>query len=154
VSDAEVREAEAILNPAAYGWFRLLPRDLQWHGLQVMHDLKRAGVDRSEVLAAALLHDAGKAEGSNGPLVRAFSMLARHLAPAWSTRRSHLDYRRVQGIDRAVALAYQHPHIAAEKAIACSCDPLTIDLIRYHQDTERGKTDPLLYLFQQVDDQN
>jgi hypothetical protein len=154
VSDADAREAEAVLNPSAYTWFRSLPYDLQWHGLRVMHDLQHVGVDRPEVWAAALLHDAGKAEGSSGPLVRAFIVLAVHLAPDWSARRKEIDYRSARGIDRVLAIAYQHPQIAAEKAIACGCDPITIDLIRYHQDTARGKTDPLLQLFQQVDDQN
>ena len=154
VSDAERREADAVLNSSARAWFHSLPRDLQWHGVQVMHDLQRAGVDRSDVLAAALLHDAGKAAGPNGPLVRAFIVLARHIMPAWSARRKAIDYRSARGLDRVLAIAYQHPAIAAEKAAACGCDPVTIDLIRYHQDTARGKTDPLLQLFQRVDDQN
>ena len=154
VSDADRREAEAVLNPPARAWFRSLPRDVQWHGLRVMHDLQHAGVDRPEVLAAALLHDAGKATGSSGPLVRAFIVLAVHLAPDWSARRKEIDYREAQGIDRVLAIAYQHPQIAAEKAIACGCDPITIELIRYHQDYRRGKTDPLLQLFQQVDNEN
>lgn len=154
VSDAEQREADAVLNPPARAWFHSLPRDLQWHGLQVMHDLKRAGVDRSEVLAAALLHDAGKAAGPNGPLVRAFVVLARHLAPEWAARRQAIDYRAARRIDRVLAIAYQHPAIAAEQAAACGCDPITIDLIRYHHDTDRAKDDAILQLFQQVDDQN
>jgi hypothetical protein len=154
VSDAERHEADAVLKPAARAWFHSLPRDLQWHGLQVMHDLKRAGVDRSDVLAAALLHDAGKAEGPSGPLVRTFSVLAAHLAPDWAARRKEIDYRRAQGIDRVLAIAYQHPAIAADKAAVCGCDPVTIDLIRHHQDTARGKDDPLLQIFQQVDNEN
>jgi hypothetical protein len=154
VSDAEVRAAEAVLNPSAYAWFRSLPRDLQWHGLQVMHDLQHAGIDRPDMLAAALLHDAGKAEGASGPLVRAFIVLAVQLAPDWSARRKEINYREAQGIDRVLAIAYQHPQIAAEKAIACGCDPITIDLIRYHQDYRRGKDDALLQLFQQVDNEN
>ena len=143
-----------MLNPPARAWFHALPRDLQWHGLQVMHDLKRAGVDRSDVLAAALLHDAGKAEGPSGPLVRALTTLARHFAPEWSARRQAIDYREARGIDRVLAIAYQHPQIAAAKAAACGCDPVTIDLIRFHQDYQRGPTDPVLRLFQQVDDRN
>ena len=154
VSDEDRREADTVLNPPARVWFHSLPRDLQWHGVQVMRDLKRAGVDRSAVLAAALLHDAGKAEGPNGPLVRTLIVLARHLAPAWSARRTAIDYRSAQGIDRALAVAYQHPAIAAERAAACGCDPVTIDLIRHHQDADRGKDDALLQLFQQVDDRN
>jgi hypothetical protein len=154
VSDADRREADAVLNPAARAWFHSLPRDLQWHGVQVLHDLKRAGVDRAAVLAAALLHDAGKAAGPNGPLVRTFIVVAFHLAPAWAARRKEIDYRSARGIDRVLAIAYQHPAIAADQAAACGCDPVTIDLIRYHQDYARGQTDPLLQLFQQVDDQN
>jgi hypothetical protein len=154
VSDDDRHEADAVLNPAARAWFHSLPRDMQWHGLQVMHDLRRAGVDRSNVLAAALLHDAGKAEGPNGPLVRTFIVLAFRLAPDWSARRKEIDYCSARGIDRVLAIAYQHPEIAARRAERCGCDPLTIDLIRHHQDIARGKTDPLLQVFQQVDDQN
>lgn len=154
VSDEDRREADVVLNPAARAWFHSLPRDAQWHGLQVMRDLKRAGVDRSDVLAAALLHDAGKAEGPNGPLVRTFIVLALRLAPDWSARRTAIDYRSARGIDRVLAIAYQHPEIAAAKAAACGCDPVTIELIRHHQATDRGKDDPLLQLIQSVDDQN
>ncbi len=154
VSAEDRRDADAVLNPPAREWFHALPRDLQWHGVQVMHDLKRAGVDRPGVLAAALLHDAGKAAGPNGPLVRTFVVLARHMAPAWSARRRDIDYRAARGIDRVLAIAYQHPQIAAEKAAACGCDPVTIDLIRNHQDYGRGQDDALLRLFQQVDERN
>ncbi len=154
VSDEDQREADAVLNPAAREWFHSLPRDLQWHGVQVMRDLKRAGVDQSAVLAAALLHDAGKAEGPNGPLVRTLIVLARRLAPGWFARRKTIDYGLAQGIDRILAVACQHPTIAAERAAACGCDPVTIDLIRRHQDPVHGADDALLQLFQQVDDQN
>jgi hypothetical protein len=154
VSAEDRREADAVLNPPAREWFHSLPRDLQWHGVQVMHDLKRAGVDRANVLAAALLHDAGKAAGPNGPLVRMFVVLARHVAPAWSARRKDIDYRAAHGIDRVLAIAYQHPQIAAKKATACGCDPVTIDLIQHHQDYQRSQEDALLRLFQQVDERN
>jgi hypothetical protein len=154
VSVEELREADTVLNPAARAWFHSLPRDLQWHGVQVMHDLKRAGIDRSDVLAAALLHDAGKAAGPSGSLVRTFSVLARHLAPDWAARRKAIDYRSARGIDRVLAIAYQHPAIAADQAAACGCDSVTIDLIRLHQDYELATDNPLLQLFQQVDDQN
>jgi hypothetical protein len=154
VSAEERREADAVLNPAARVWFHSLPRDLQWHGLQVMHDLKRAGVDRADVLTAALLHDAGKTEGPNGPLVRTFNVLAFRLAPDWAARRKKIDYRRARGIDRVLAIACQHPAIAAERAAACGCDPITIDLIRHHQDIDRGRSDPLLHMLQQMDNEN
>ncbi len=154
VSDEDRREADRLLTAPARAWFHSLPRDLQWHGLQVMRDLQRAGVDRSDVLAAALLHDAGKAAGPNGPLVRTFIVLALRLAPTWSARRKAIDYQAARGIDRVLAIAYQHPQIAADKATGCGCSPVTIDLIRYHQDDARGQDDPLLLSFQRADDRN
>lgn len=154
VTEDDRHEAAAVLNPAAREWFQALPRDLQWHGLRVMRDLQRVGVDRADVLAAALLHDAGKAVGPSGPIVRALTVLARHLAPEWSSRRQQLDYRSARGLDRVLAIAYQHPQIAAERAAQCGCERVTLDLIRHHQDPDRAKDDPLLQLFQQVDDQN
>ncbi len=153
VTEADRREADAVLPPPARLWFRSLPRDLQWHGLQVMRDLKRAGIDHTAVLAAALLHDAGKAEASSGPIQRAAAVLARHLAPDWVARRSGIDWRSAYGLDRIMAVAQQHPQIAADIAQGCGCDPITIDLIRRHQD-RMGPADPMLMALQQVDDRN
>ena len=154
VTEADRREADLVLPLQARGWFRSLPRDLQWHGLRVMRDLRRSGVDRSEVLAAGLLHDAGKAAASIGPIQRAIIVLMQRLAPKWSARYSDADWRSVRGLARWLAVAYQHPQIAAEQARQCGCDPLTIDLIRRHQDHQDANADPLLIVLQHVDDRN
>lgn len=153
VTATDRRAADDVLPPAARAWFRSLPRDLQWHGLNVMRDLRQSGYDRAELLAAALLHDAGKAEASSGPALRAFIVLARHLAPEWVARRSRLEWRSARGLDRVLAVAAQHPQIAAERAAQCGCDPLTIDLIRRHQD-QAGSEEDLLRALRQVDDRN
>jgi hypothetical protein len=153
VSEADRRAADAVLPPAARAWFRSLPHDAQWHGLNVMRDLQRAGYDQPTVLAAALLHDAGKIEAANGPVPRAVMVLARKFAPAWLARRARLDWRSARGLDRVAAVAVQHPQIAAERAAQCGCDPITIDLIRRHQD-KAETTDDLLRVLQQVDDRN
>jgi hypothetical protein len=52
-----------------------------------------------------------------------------------------------------VAVAQQHPQIAADIAQHYGCDPITIDLIRRHQD-RTGADDPMLRALQQVDDRN
>lgn len=153
VSEADRRAADGVLPPPARAWFRSLPRDLQWHGLNVMSGLRQSGHHRAELLAAALLHDAGKAEASSGPAQRAFSVLARHLAPEWAARRARLDWRSARGLDRVMAVAAQHPQIAAGRAAQCGCDPVTIDLIRRHQDRVDAPDD-LLRALQQVDDRN
>jgi hypothetical protein len=149
VTEADRHEADGVLPPAARTWFRSLPRDLQWHGLNVMNNLRQAGHDRAELLAAALLHDAGKAAASSGPVQRALIVLA----PEWVARRARLDWRSARGLDRVMAVAAQHPQIAAERAAQCGCDPITIDLIRRHQD-QAGADDNLLRALQQVDDRN
>lgn len=153
VSEEDRLAADAVLPPPARAWFRSLPTDLQWHGLHVMRDLQANGVDRVEVLAAALLHDAGKAEASSGPFQRGLIVLARRLAPDWLTRRSRLDWQTARGLDRLAAVAAQHPQIAADRAAQCGCAPLTVELIRRHQDQSVGD-DPVLALFQQVDDRH
>jgi hypothetical protein len=154
VTASDLREADRSLPPEAQAWFRSLPHDLQWHGLQVMRDLQRSGIDQSEVLVAALLHDAGKAVGPSGPIGRAIVVLAKKFAPKWFARYSTIDWRSAHGLDRLMAVAQQHPQIAAERAQACGCDPITIDLIRRHQDRSNPNNDPLLIAFQEVDDRN
>ena len=143
-----------MLPPPARAWFRSLPRDLQWHGLRVMRDLKESGIDRPEVLAAALLHDAGKAAGPSGPLCRALIVLARRLAPDRFERWSSIDWQSARGLYRLMAVAHQHPRIAAEMAEKLGCDPITIDLIRRHQDRSGLAGDSMLIELQQVDDRN
>jgi hypothetical protein len=154
VTEADLREADRSLPPKAQRWFRSLPRDLQWHGLQVMRDLKQSGFDRSDMLAAALLHDAGKAVGPSGPIGRAFIVLARKFSPQWFARYQSIDWQSTRGLDRLWAVAWQHPQIAAKRAEECGCDPITIDLIRRHQDRSNVNNDPLLVAFQKVDDRN
>jgi hypothetical protein len=154
VSEADRREAEAVLPLPARAWFRSLPRDLQWHGLRVTRELKQTGMDRPEVLAAALLHDAGKAAGPSGPIWRTLVVLVRHFMPDWFKRWAQVDWRSTRGLARVMAVAQQHPEIAAEQAEACGCDPLTIDLIRRHQDRASADENPLLAALQRVDDRS
>jgi hypothetical protein len=154
VTAADLREADRSLPPDAQRWFRSLPRDLQWHGLKVMRDLKRSGFDRSDVLAAALLHDAGKAVGPGGPIGRALIVLTKKFAPRQFALYRSIDWRSTRGLDRLFAVAWQHPQIAADHAQECGCDLITIDLIRRHQDRSSNNADPLLVAFQKVDDRN
>lgn len=154
ISAADLHEADQSLPPAARIWFRSLPRDLQWHGLKVMRALKHRGFDRADVLAAALLHDAGKAVGPSGPIGRALVVLAKKFAPQQFASYRSIDWQTARGLDRLMAIAWQHPQIAAERAQECGCESITIDLIRRHQDRSISNTDSLLISFQAVDDRN
>jgi hypothetical protein len=154
VTEADRREADQVLPPQARVWFRSLPRDLQWHGLCVMRDLRRAGFSQSPLLAAAVLHDAGKAAGPSGPFQRTLVVLARRFAPAWFARYSKVDWQSARGLARLMTVAQRHPQIAAELAGQAGCDPITIDLIRRHQDRAGAAADPLLAALQQADDRH
>ena len=153
ITALDLQEADRFLPLDARAWFRALPRDLQWHGLRVMRDLQRSGIDRSDVLAAALLHDAGKAVGPSGPIERAMVVLAQKIAPKKFARYRSIDWRSARGLDRLFAVAWQHPHIAAKRAQLCGCDAITIEIIERHQDRS-SNSDPLLIAFQKSDDRN
>ena len=80
------------------------------------------------VLAAALLHDAGKVESGLGPFGRAVAtvsagVVGRERAQGWSTGR---------GFARRVGLYLRHPEIGGALLESAGSDPLTIAWTRQH----------------------
>ena len=152
VSGADLAEAEAHLPPGARPLFRRMPRDGQAHALRVLRDLKRAGETHPLLLAAALLHDAGKSAARVTPLTRSIFVIINRLAPAQLARFEATGWCRL-----LVALR-DHPRIAAQWAHTAGCDALTVRLIARHQDHIDGaamsEEDRLLRALQAVDDQN
>jgi hypothetical protein len=57
---SEKREAKAVLGATLYPLFKAMQPADQRHCLDVYHLLRRSGEDDVVILAAALLHDAGK----------------------------------------------------------------------------------------------
>ena len=155
VSDADLAEADAHLPPAARALFRRMPRDGQSHALRVLRDLKRAGETHPSLLAAALLHDAGKSAARLGAMTRSIIVVMRRVAPAQLDR---LSAGPAAGWRRPFVAQRDHPRIGAEWARQAGCDELTASLIARHQDcVERGslsEEDRLLRALQAVDDRN
>lgn len=149
VSEADLAEADAHLPPAARLLFRRLPRDGQAHALRVLRDLKRAGETHPSLLAAALLHDAGKSAARVGPLTRSIFVAIKRLAPA------QLDRLPATGWRRPLIALRDHPRVGAEWASQASCDALTVSLIARHQERLNGavlsEEDRLLKALQDVD---
>lgn len=96
------------------------------HGLEVARRLLAAGFDDPELLAAALLHDAGK-----GHRLRVWHRTAGVLLGALTPRL----LQRIASPDPASAgypfhLYLEHAAISADAALAAGCSPRTAALIR------------------------
>jgi hypothetical protein len=118
----------------------------------VLRDLKRAGETHPSLLAAALLHDAGKSTARVTPLARSVFVVIKRLAPGRLNRLASTGWRKP-----LVALR-DHPRVGAEWAREAGCDALTVALIERHQErVARGspsEEDRLLSALQAVDDRN
>ncbi len=152
VSRADLAEVDSHLPPEARPLFRRMPRDGQAHALRVLRDLKRAGHDHPSLLAAALLHDAGKSAARITPLTRAIFVTVERLAPSWLNRLPATGWR------APLAALRDHARVGAEWARATGCDDLTVSLIARHQERLDGakgnEEDRLLRALQATDDRN
>jgi hypothetical protein len=90
------------------------------------------------VLAAALLHDAGKVDAGLGTYGRVVATLAaavagRHMAERWSQS---------AGFTRRVGLYLRHPELGADRLALAGSDPLTVAWAREHHLPESAWTVP------------
>jgi hypothetical protein len=136
-----------------------MPRADQRHSLRVMAAVQEAGHDDSALLQAALLHDCAKGEGHIQIWHRVAHVLLKAFWPALPARwaggsaPARTDWR------FPVWAHLHHPERGAELAAAAGCDPLTVTLIRRHQDPPSLRTadptaDRLLAALQAADDDN
>lgn len=153
VSDEEVRRATRALTPEAQSLFRRQTIQDQRHALAVYHTLRQAGHEDPHLLAAALLHDAGKATARLSAVHRSIIVLLGCLAPPLLTRLGQGE----SGWNRPFVIHAQHPVIGARWAEEAGCPPLTVALIRRHEEESAdGSTeeDRLLAALQAADDAN
>ena len=154
LSPERVRQAAQILPPAARGLFvRQAPQD-QRHALEVYEALLERGHADEDLLAAALLHDVGKAACLLRPWQRGLLVLAERFAP-WVLDRDTVPAHENES---RPSLTYRnHAHIGARWAQEAGCSPLTVDLIRCHeQEVTTGETerDRLMLALQAADNVN
>ena len=130
--------------------YRLIPAD-QWHSYRVLCDLRDAGYNDPDLLAAALLHDVGKTRCPLSPWDRTVivlgSALFRQRASAWGEGP-------LQSWRRPFVVRARHAEWGAEMAAAAGSRLETVDLIRRHQDKGLRGTDTLLRALQWADDRN
>ena len=129
--------AETVLTAAQLMIFRGMSRSEQAHGTRVLQMLKNIGEQNTDLLRAALLHDIGKSRYPLRLWERVMIVLANRFVPQraqhWGERPAG-EVKKPQGWRRAFIVADEHPLWGAEIAAGASSSPMTVNLIRRHQD--------------------
>jgi hypothetical protein len=145
---------DRILPPAGRTLFQAMPRYDRGHALAVLDTLQRAGHSEPDLLAAALLHDAGKTVHPKGRL-RLWHRVASVLVRAW--RPALLDQMGQEqpgSWRRPFFVQAHHAELSAELARQVGCSPRTVALIRHHEDAPAASDDPLLVALRAADSRN
>ena len=145
----------AVLTPEETALFNQFSLSDQQHSYQVWRTLQAIGQTHPDLLAAALLHDVGKTRAPLSIWQRSLIVLAQTFVPGKTAVWGQGD---VESWQRPFVVKLQHPAWGAEMAQTAGSRPLTIELIRRHQDalpeTPVTEADHLLRLLQWADDQN
>ena len=131
LSPAEQEEVSTLLTAPQRALFDRLGRCDRRHSLAVMRTLAAAGETNRDLLVAALLHDVGKSCHRLRLWERPLVVLIRAYRPGVLR---HWGRGEPRGWKRPFVIYAQHPLWGAEMATQVGCSPLTIWLIRHHQD--------------------
>jgi hypothetical protein len=146
-------ETEALLphlTPLQIDLFRRMQVSAQVHACKVLGFLQAGGQNDPNLLAAALLHDVGKAAYPPTLLDRMIVVLGSHFFRNATARWSE---GAPAGMRRPFVVAAHHSAWGAELAIRAGASPRTVELIRRHHDP-LPSDDPLLIALQAADDAN
>ncbi len=164
VPEEEIEQAIRILTPEARAFFRCQTVQDQHHALAVCHTLRQAGHTSRPLLTAALLHDVGKTVARLSTWLRSIIVLLEWFAPRLLAR---LGWKELPERPpclpsrwrHAFIVHTHHPEIGAHCAQEAGCSPLTVALIRRHQeklprDAPRSEENQLLAVLQVADNLN
>lgn len=120
---------ESYLTPAQQVLFEQMPKNDQQHAVAVARTLLDQGWHEIDLIQAALLHDAGKADGGLHLGYRVAIVLLRKFWPAglkWLAAGE-------TGWRRPFHVHQHHPEIGAQLAAEAGASPRVVELILHHQ---------------------
>jgi putative nucleotidyltransferase with HDIG domain len=142
------------LPATAVDLFEAMPRYDRQHALNVLRSLQEGGHCDPDLLAAALLHDAGKTAHPVGAL-RLWHRVTMVLVRAfWPALLEQLGGEQARGWRQAFFVQQHHAAIGAELARQAGCSLRTVELIRHHEDPSRSAEYPELTALQAADGVN
>ena len=139
-----------VLNEPQRALFLKMPIAEQAHALRVFRRLWDAGHRDADLLAAALLHDVGKAMQRPRVWERVLWVVGRALFPR---RAAVWGMGEPKGWKRAFVIAARHPEWSAHLVEGVGASPRAIALIREHHQSPKTAPADLLRLLQWADNQ-
>ncbi len=121
--------ARAVLSAELWPLFAAMPPGDRWHGLCVLARLHEAGYDEPALLAAALLHDLGKAQSGLTLAHRTLIVLDRALHAGWTERLAGDG----QGWRRPFFVHLHHAELGARKLRGAGADEELVLLVKRHE---------------------
>lgn len=130
----ERAEVAALLPPAAFSLFVSMSPADQRHSLRVYRGLRARGLDERDILAAALLHDVGKAGGRVPFWTRPVIVIVKRCAPRLLTRLTvyPVEASYLPAWRRALSYAWWHAEVGADLAVHADLSERTVHYIRMH----------------------
>lgn len=153
--DSAWAEIGTVLSEDEMALFRRFSNSDRWHSYRVLRTLKSAGDLDVDLLTAALLHDIGKTQVALSIWQRTFIVLGRAIFPG---RSAAWGQWQPVGWRTPFVVKEKHPEWGAAMAQNAGSSPLTIELIRRHQEllptAAATEADRLLRRLQWADDLN
>jgi hypothetical protein len=132
LTSKERLEVARWLPASALPLFQSMSRADQQHALRVCQRLQARGCANEDMLAAALLHDVGKAGGRVSFWTRPVIVLGKRCAPRLLARLAVYPHAGQSRWRRALGYAWWHAEIGADLAAEAGLSKLAVLYIRTH----------------------